>query len=252
MMRLAVLVLVAANLLYFGWSRWVDNDTPGLTAVAAAPRKPAPAVPPPPPAPPPCATLGPFVNDIDIAAAEQKLAAAGWGILRRAVVETQREGWWVYVATASASAQGAHAERPAHLGPERLRSRCPMTRSTRLSVGIFSEEDRAEDRASRVQRLRLDAVVKERTREQTVTWIDIPGVARETLADGRLEQTGLQLEAPADRSVARNRRHRRRPSRPFQSKLHLPKPTRRAEGVTTRRLIMPPGPPKHCGDAAVL
>lgn len=193
MMRLAVLVLVAANLLYFGWSRWVDNDTPGLTAVAAAPRKPAPAVPPPPPAPPPCATLGPFVNDIDIAAAEQKLAAAGWGILRRAVVETQREGWWVYVATASASAQARtlNALRTSGLSDAFA---MPDDPEHKVSVGIFSEEDRAEDRASRVQRLRLDAVVKERTREQTVTWIDIPGVARETLADGRLEQTGLQLE----------------------------------------------------------
>ena len=43
MMRIAVLVLVAANLLYFGWSHWVDHGAPGLTAVAAAPRKPAPA-----------------------------------------------------------------------------------------------------------------------------------------------------------------------------------------------------------------
>jgi hypothetical protein len=64
----------------------------------------------------------------------------------------------------------------------------------KVSVGIFSEEDRAEDRASRVQRLRLDAVVRERTSQQTVTWLDIPGVARETLADGRLAQTGMQLE----------------------------------------------------------
>ena len=35
----------------------------------------------------------------------------------------------------------------------------------KVSVGIFSDENRAEDRAARVQRLRLDAVVKERTRE---------------------------------------------------------------------------------------
>lgn len=193
MMRIAVLVLVAANLLYFGWSRWVDHDPPGLTAVATMPRKPVPAPPAPPPAPPPCATLGPFVNDIDVAAAEQQLVAAGWGILKRSVTEAVREGWWVYVANPGAAAQARtlNALRAAGL---RDAFAMPDDPEHKVSVGIFTEEDRAEDRAARVQRLRLDAVVKERTSEQTVTWMDIPGVARETLADGRLAQTGLQLE----------------------------------------------------------
>jgi hypothetical protein len=193
MMRIAVLVLVAANLLYFGWTHWVDHGTPGLTAVATAPRKPAPAPPALPPAPPPCATLGPFVNDIDVSAAEQKLTAAGWGVLKRSVTEPVREGWWVYVTNPNATAQARtlNALRTAGL---RDAFAMPDDPEHKVSVGIFSEENRAEDRATRVQRLRLDAVVKERTSEQTVTWLDIPGVARETLADGRLAQTGLQLE----------------------------------------------------------
>jgi hypothetical protein len=193
MMRIAVLVLVAANLLYFGWAHWVDHGEPGLTAVATAPRKPVTAAPPAPPAPPPCATLGPFVNDIDAGAAEQTLAAAGWGILKRTVTEEVREGWWVYVANSSASAQARtlNALRGAGL---RDAFAMPDDPEHKVSVGIFSEESRAEDRAARVQRLRLDAVVKERSTAQAVTWIDIPGVARETLADGRLAQTGLQLE----------------------------------------------------------
>ncbi|MFO1504884.1 MAG: hypothetical protein U1F39_13875 [Steroidobacteraceae bacterium] len=193
MMRIAVFVLIAANLLYFGWTQWVDQDTPNLTAVAAAPRKPLATTPPPPPAPPPCAALGPFVNDIDAAAAEQKLTAAGWGVLKRNVTEQVREGWWVYVTNSSASAQARtlNAMRAAGL---RDAFAMPDDPEHKVSAGIFSEESRAEDRASRVQRLRLDAVVKERTTEQSVTWIDIPGVARETLSDGRLEKTGLQLE----------------------------------------------------------
>jgi hypothetical protein len=193
MMRLAVIVLVAANLLYFGWAQWVDRGPPDLTAVATAPRKaPAPA-PPPPPVPPPCATLGPFLNEVDAAAAEQKLVAAGWGILKRTVTEAQSEGWWVYVTnpTANAQARTLNALRTAGL---RDAFAMPDDPEHKVSVGIFSEEARAEDRASQVQRLRLDAVVRERTTEQIHTWIDIPGVARETLADGRLAQTGLQLE----------------------------------------------------------
>jgi hypothetical protein len=193
MMRLAVLLLVAANVLYFGWTHWVDHGSPNLTAVAAAPRKPADPTPAAAPAPPPCATLGPFINDIDATAAEQQLIGAGWGTLKRVVTEDVREGWWVYVTNASATAQARtlSALRAAGL---RDAFAMPDDPEHKVSVGIFSEEARAEDRASKVQRLRLDAVVKERTSQQTVSWIDIPGVARETLADGRLAQTGLQLE----------------------------------------------------------
>jgi hypothetical protein len=193
MMRIVVLALIAANLLYFGWTHWVDQGGPGLTAVTAAPHRAKPAPPPAPPAPPPCATLGPFVNDMDIGAAEQKLAAAGWGIVKRAVTEQVREGWWVYVTNPSAAAQ-ARTLNALRIAGLRDAFAMPDDAEHKVSVGIFSEETRAEDRATRVQRLRLDAVVKERSSEQSVTWIDIPGVARETLADGRLAQTGLPLE----------------------------------------------------------
>ena len=79
----------------------------------------------------------------------------------------------------------------------------PDDPESQVSVGIFSEEDRAEDRAARVQRLRLDAVVSERSRELPVIWFDMPGVARETLADGRLAQTGMQLDTTAHRDLSR-------------------------------------------------
>jgi hypothetical protein len=193
MLRIVVLVLVAANVLYFGWSRWVGDADPDLTAVAAAPRQPQAAKPAAPPPPPPCATIGPFINDVDTLAAEQKLTAAGWGVLRRAVAEQQREGYWVYVTHADSNAQARtlNALRAAGI---RDAFAMPDDPEHKVSVGIFNEEERAEDRAQRVQRLKLDAMVQERLREQTVTWLDIPGVARETLADGRLEQSGLQLE----------------------------------------------------------
>ena len=45
MIRIVVFALVAANLLYFGWSRWVGNDTAALTAVAVQPPAPPPAPP---------------------------------------------------------------------------------------------------------------------------------------------------------------------------------------------------------------
>jgi len=192
MIRIVVFVLVAANLLYFGWTHWVDRADPGLTAVAAKPR--APASPAPPPlGPPPCATLGPFLSELEAVSAEQKLTAAGWGILRREKSEQQREGFWVYVETPNILAQvrALNAIRTAGIKDAFA---MPDDPQFRVSVGVFQEEERAEDRAARVQKLKIDAVVRERMREQTVVWLDVPGVARETLADGRLAATGLQLE----------------------------------------------------------
>ena len=192
MLRIVVLVLVAANLLYFGWAHWVDGAAPGLTAVATKPPAPAAAAPAP-VAPPPCATLGPFVSELDAVSAEQKLTAAGWGVLRREKTEQQREGYWVYVETPNILAQVRTLNAIRSSGMKDAFA-MPDDPKFRVSVGVFQEEDRAEDRAARVQKLKIDAVVKERTREQNVIWLDVPGVARETLADGRLAATGLQLE----------------------------------------------------------
>lgn len=192
MIRIVVLVLVAANLLYFGWAHWVDRSDPALTAVATTPR-PAPPATPPSPAPAPCASIGPFSTELEALAAEQKLAAAGWGLARREVTEQQREGYWVYVDTPNSNAQARTLNTIRDSGIKDAFA-MPDDPQFRVSVGVFQDEARAEDRASRVQKLKLDAVVKERMREQQVIWIDVPGVARETLADGRLAATGLPLD----------------------------------------------------------
>jgi hypothetical protein len=193
MIRIVVFVLVAANLLYFGWAHWVDRSDPALTAVAAAPRQSQLAAPPPPPAPAPCATIGPFDSELETLAAEQKLTAAGWGLARREVTEQRREGYWVYVDTPNSTAQ-ARTLNAIRASGMRDAFAMPDDPQFRVSVGVFQDEERAEDRASRVQKLKLDAVVKERMRDQQVIWIDVPGVARETLADGRLAATGLPLD----------------------------------------------------------
>ncbi len=191
MLRLVVIVLIAANLLYFGWSHWAAPDKPMLTAVsvADADRK-KPATPPP---PPPCATLGPFSDELMAEQGEKQLTKAGWKLQRRTISEDVNDGWWVYVPTPDADEQ---ARTLAALRRAGMRDSFAMADDPefRVSVGLFSEEARAEDRASKVQRLRLDATVKERHKQQLAIWFDMPGVARETLSDGRLNATGLTLE----------------------------------------------------------
>jgi hypothetical protein len=190
MLRLVLLVLVAANLLYFGWSHFAPGEQPVLTAVAtgdAATKKGAPS------GPPPCATLGPFHDELMAELAEKELTRAGWRLQRRALNEEINDGWWVYVVNTSTATQLRTVEAIRRSG---LRDAFAMPDDPefRVSVGLFSDEQRAEDRAARVQRLRLDAVVRERRKQQPVIWFDLPGVARETLGDGRLASTGLPLE----------------------------------------------------------
>jgi hypothetical protein len=190
MLRLVLIVLVAANLLYFGWSHFAPGEEPVLTAVSngdAVGKKGAPA------GPPPCATLGPFHDELMAELAEKQLTRAGWRLQRRALSEEINDGWWVYVVNSSTAAQLRTVETIRRSG---LRDAFAMPDDPefRVSVGLFTDEQRAEDRAARVQRLRLDAVVNERRKQQPVIWFDLPGVARETLSDGRLANTGLPLE----------------------------------------------------------
>lgn len=196
MMRIVVLVLLAANLLFLVWSRTSGNDATRLTEVGPHAGTAAPAAPPvaaAPVAPPPCATIGPFNDELLAEQARQQLETAGWGLVRRAGAEDQPDGWWVYVVTADAESQTRALTTIRNAGM-RDAFAMPDDAEHRVSVGIFSVESRAEDRAAQVQRLRFDAQVLERRKQVPVIWFDVPGVARETLSDGRLVATGLPLD----------------------------------------------------------
>jgi hypothetical protein len=147
----------------------------------------------PPPAPPPCATLGPFQDELLADQAEKQLTKAGWRSQRRASSEDVNDGWWVYVPNRDAAGQERTLRAIRGAG---LRDAFSMADSEdfSVSVGLFSDEQRAKDRAARIQKLRLDAVVKERHKQLVTVWFDMPGVARETLGDGRLADTGLPLD----------------------------------------------------------
>lgn len=192
MIRILVLALLAANLLFFGWSRLVGDERPRLQAVAPASRT-APLPPVAPPPPPPCATLGPFANDVAAESLQRQLEGAGWGVLRRQQKQQLPDGYWVYVAGLDSAEEQARVLRTLRTTGMQDAFAMPDDPQFRVSVGIFSEEPRAEDRARRVQALRLDAQVTQRMREATTTWLDIPGVSPAMLGDGRLAAAGIDI-----------------------------------------------------------
>jgi hypothetical protein len=188
MARLFALILIIGNVLYFAWSHWVDGSRAELTSVPMTPRKPKPAAPPP---PPPCATLGPFDSEATADQAQRALESGGWGILRRSIATQVNDGYWVHIDNLPGAAEQARVVRAIRRANITDAFAMPDDPQFRVSVGIFSDENRAEDRAARVQRLKLDAVVSERTKDVAMFWLDVPGVAPQTLADGRLTTLGV-------------------------------------------------------------
>lgn len=190
MPRLIVLGLIVANLLYFGWSALVGSGQPQLVAVAPGPRT-APLPPPPGSA---CTTIGPFVAESTMQAAKLALENAGWGVLSRTQRQQVADGYWVTVDDLANAAAQTHTLATIRRAGINDAFAMPEDPGFRVSVGIFIDHDRAESRATRVRQLNINARVNDRMREADTIWLDVPGVAPDTLKDGRLAGSSLNLD----------------------------------------------------------
>ncbi len=193
MVRILVLVLVAANLLYFGWTQWVTEQEPRLVA--------------PPPAPPgaqaasvaadaaaeQCTTFGPVLDETRALVIEELLRDMQLVPSRRNVTGNAREGWWVYVDNADAAAQARtlRAIQNAGIGDAFA---MPDDPQFRVSVGLFMEEAGANLRAEAVRGLQLEARVSERMHEQTAIWFDLPGKAPAAVDMARFAAEGVDTQ----------------------------------------------------------
>ena len=188
MARLLTLIFIIANVLFFAWAHWIDGSRAELTAVPITAPKPRPPKPPP---PPPCATLGPFDDEALAEQAQRALEGGGWGVLRRVISEQVNDGYWVHIDNLTSPVQQVRTVSAIRRAGIADAFAMPDDPQFRVSVGIFSDEARAEDRAARVQRLKLDAIVTERLKDHSIYWLDVPGVAAQTLSDGRLVTLGV-------------------------------------------------------------
>lgn len=194
MIRLLVLVLLAANLLYWGWSHWLRDEAPRLvapdattattsTASAAAT---APAA--------PCTSVGPVGEEVRAKEIEQMLRDMQLAPLRRAITVEVPDGWWVYVTSTDAAAQ-ARAVRNIQTAGIRDAFAMPDDSGFRVSVGLFSDETRAEARAAAVRQLRLEPVVAPRTRQEATFWLELPGTTPDAVDLTHLAAEGVDTSA---------------------------------------------------------
>jgi SPOR domain len=208
--RAAFFLLLFANLAFLAWAQWIDAPQPAPTneAYAKLPRlKLVNELPPPPEesrpsssnarktalevAPPPaaasCISVGPFDDQDSATRGATKLRDRGFTPRQRTAQAEVSKGFWVFigglktdgdVAQVLSTLQQSHIE-DAHVMPD-------TGDLHQVSVGLFTDRDRADHRAQSVQKLGLQPEVTERKLPTTVFWMDVdvpPGTASPTAQD---------------------------------------------------------------------
>jgi hypothetical protein len=228
--RVVVFVLIALNLIYLAWAGWIDEPAPVPAPPPAASTDPLPrlvlaseGVPPsitqataatrsqdtasltqPVTTTPArntdrCVSVGPFNDLTQAARGAAILRDRGFDPKQRAEQGELWEGYWVSVGglrtpadeTKLMKALDRAGIRDAHVMPDETGGR-------RVSVGLFSERDRAEKRAQAVKKLGFAADITERTQPGTVYWVDMDVGASERAVPTEgllsLEDTSSRIE----------------------------------------------------------
>jgi hypothetical protein len=198
--RAVFFLLLFANLAFLAWGEWIDAPQPApdnasyarlprLKLVNELPRgetrppagsarktaleEPAPAS--------RCLSIGPFDDEADATRGASELREKGLTPRQRAAQGEIPKGFWVYigglktdgeVADVMRTLEQSHVE-DAHLMPDTGEVR-------QVSVGVFSDKDRADRWAQSLQKLGLQPEVAERKLLATVFWMDVdlpPGTA---------------------------------------------------------------------------
>jgi hypothetical protein len=199
-MRVTFLVLVLANLLFFGWANWVDRPVarvrtaapvPALQlAPASAGRADAAA------AAPLCRSLGPYADETAAAAAATVLGRRGIVARARHVETAVVDGYWVYIVAAGPGRQQQVMQQLARAG---VRDAAVVAGEAGglVSAGIFTEQQGAEARAAAVRSAGLEPVLEARQKTTSAWWLDLTladADAAPRVDDAELRAGGAELQ----------------------------------------------------------
>lgn len=201
-MRTLLIALAAVNLLFFGWSYWIDKPAAGQGPVAgvaplrlvsatttggasggSAAADGASAA-----SAPRCASLGPLPDEVVASVVGTALRARNFAPRERGVQTEQADGYWVYIDNLHDPATRELALKK--LARAGVRDAAALTNSGQVSVGLFSAQAGANLRAAAVRAAGLDPVIEARTHKEKEIWFDIdttsdtPPPAVNTLVQG--------------------------------------------------------------------
>ena len=184
--RVAVYALVLINLLYFGWAEWIDVPAPPPPSVTAAlprltlvsdlpaakraalGRKMALQTP-----PQQCVSVGPFDDPAVATQALAVLKTKSFAPQQRAVEMPAVRRFWVYLdAFRSDASEMRVLRRLERAGIEDAEAMPPAVGGRRVSLGLFTDRDRAARRMKSVQTMGFRPVMTERMLPGTVYWLD--------------------------------------------------------------------------------
>jgi hypothetical protein len=231
--RVVVFVLLGLNVLYLAWAGWIDTPAPappppaakadplpqltlaaeavsrtatpaGSAGASAAPSAATASLTQPITSTPVnnserCVSIGPFNDLAQAARGAALLRERGFAPRQRAEQGEMWEGYWVSVGglrtpadeTKLMKALDRAGIRDARVMPDEPGGR-------RVSVGLFSERERADKRAQAVKKLGFTAEVTERTQPGAVYWVDMDVNANERSVPTEgllsLEDTNSRLE----------------------------------------------------------
>ena len=188
-MRLAVLALLLANLLFLGWAEWIDvpapepnpianlprltlaSERPNPRSAAAAPGASADAAVAPAPQ---CVSVGPFDDPASAEKAADILRAKRFAPRQRAAQSAAVRRYWVYL---------GGFKRPGHVtrilkslerkGIDNAEAMPVEQGVRRVSLGLFSDRARAELRAGALRAMGFAPKVTTRDLPGTVYWLDL-------------------------------------------------------------------------------
>lgn len=207
-MRLAFALLLLANIAWYGWTHWVATPDE-MPATAAAPegrglqlaREVAPSQAKALTAPGPnhCLSLGPFTDLTDAARASTLLRENELEPRQRAGEGVVWKGFWVTLeGVPDRAAASTIIERLRRAGVADAYAMPAEGRDVTISLGLFSERQRALRRLDDAKAVGLAPRIVDRERMGTVYWIDVDVVPPAQLPDAaRLQGEGgriLRLE----------------------------------------------------------
>ena len=209
-MRVAFFLLLLVNLAFLAWSEWIDvpqpaasNDVyarlPRLKLVGEEPRhsnRPSPGSasarktalePPTPTASARCVSVGPFADEAAATGEASLLREKGLTGRQRSQQGEISKGFWVYIGALKSDhdvTQVMRTLQQSHVDDAKVMD--DSADSHRVSVGLFSDRERADRRAASLKKLGLEPEITERKVPGTVFWMDIevpPGAPGPTVQD---------------------------------------------------------------------
>ena len=196
-MRIVALVLLLANLFFFGWSQWIDVPAPPPpSAIAGLPRLALVSELPPAKrmalaaaqkmalekAAQVCVSVGPFDDPAIAAQAAALLKAKSFAPQQRVAEDPAVRRFWVYLEGFSTDAAEMRVlHRLERAGIDDAEAMPADAGGRRVSLGLFTDKVRAARRARAVRTLGFRPAMSERMLPGTVYWLDLT-LANSTVA----------------------------------------------------------------------